>query len=177
MKRKDIIYGLAARVIVAAAAGCATAPVVTEMTPPGPAVWPVVRPGAKTLQVLPLKEGDTWETSISKTGTKVENFQEALVRTMKQTGKFTEVFTTRGGGYFLQPTLISFDAQPGFSTTVNLFVNYRLIEAKSGREVFRENVYSQGTAGLDRGLYKGAHEEAVRSNLAQLAEKLSRLQL
>jgi len=178
MQSKVIKYWLAAVILLAAAAGCAIAPMVTEMTPPvAPALAPA-QSGGKTLQVMPLQEGDTWETNISKKGTKVENYQEALVRTLRQTGLFQEVFTTQAGDYMLKPALISFDVHPGtFSCSINLFINYRLIETKSGREVWKENLYSQGSAGLDRGLYKGAYEEAVRNNLAQLAGKLANLPL
>ena len=106
-----------------------------------------------------------------------EGFHEALTNTLKGSGIFKEVFTAEKGDYEIYAEIISGELAPGgfFPTSTILFVNYRLIEADSGKEVWRENILSQYDVKWYEGvnLPKKAFEGTVRDNLTQLIKKLS----
>ena len=161
--------------LLAAAVGCATTPPAKEMTP-SVATAPA-RPGNKTLKVLPLQEGENYRNNLAKWNIKADSFQEALVGTLKQTGRFQGVFTSQEGDYLLRPTLISMDVNFGIPTSIHLLINYRLVDVSSGKEFWQGNLYSQGTSQWGRGRISGAYETAVKNNLSQLAQKLAGLEL
>ncbi len=102
-----------------------------------------------------------------------EGFHEALTNTLKGSGIFKEVFTAEKGDYEIYAEIISGELAPGARSTI-LFVNYRLIEADSGKEVWRENILSQYDVKWYEGvnLPKKAFEGTVRDNLTQLIKKL-----
>jgi len=104
-----------------------------------------------------------------------EGFHEALTNTLKGSGIFKEVFTAEKGDYEIYAEIISQELHIGISTASILFVNYRLIEADSGKEVWKENILSQYDAKWDEAvnLAKKANEESVRDNFTQLIKKLS----
>ena len=58
--------------------------------------------------------------------------------------------------------------------TTTLFVNYKLIEDKSNRELWKENILSQYDSEVGGAeSKKKANEGAARDNLSQLVKKLS----
>jgi hypothetical protein len=169
---KNWLLGLG---LLAVAAGCVGTPVATEMTPP--VSGPVGKASGKTLKVMPLQEGETYRNSLAKWNMKADSFKEALVATLRQTGRFKEVFTSQEGDYLLRPTLISIDVGHGLSPSLHLFVHYSLVEAGSGQEIWQGNLYSKGTSEPGRGGISGAYEAAVKNNLSQLQAKMSALPL
>ena len=128
----------------------------------------------KTLMVAEVKGGE--KTKILHVS-KIENkgFHEALTNTLKESGIFKEVFTAEKGDYEIYAEIIGHELDPGFPHTVTLFINYRLIEADSGKEVWKENILSQYDAKWHEAvnLAKKGNEETVRDNFTQLIKKLS----
>lgn len=134
-----------------------------------------------TLMITEVKGGEKtypmWSSS------KIENkgFKEALTNALKRSGIFKDVFTDKKGDYILYTEIISQELKSGFPITSTLFVNYKLIEDKSNRELCKENILSQYDAkhttfkeiGVERA--KRANEGAVRNNLSQLVKKLSNI--
>jgi hypothetical protein len=173
MKSHPLIKWLILLGFLATATGCVITPVATEMTPL--VSGPVGRPSSKTLKIMPLQEGDTWRNSLAKWNIQADSFQEALVATLKQTGRFKEVFTSQEGDYLLRPNLISIDVSHGIPTSMHLFVHYSLVDAGSGKEIWQGNLYSQGTSKSGPSRIGGAYGEAVKNNLSQLAQRLSEL--
>jgi len=107
-----------------------------------------------------------------------EGFKEALISTLRKSGLFKEVFTDGNSDYELFTEIVAQKWHPGFSINSTLFVKYRLLETKSNREIWKENIYSQYEAeyeeaslGQDRATK--ASEGAVRENLNLLLVKLS----
>ncbi len=128
----------------------------------------------KTLMVAEVKGGE--KTKILHVS-KIENkgFHEALTNTLKESGIFKEVFTAEKGDYEIYAEIISQELKTGFTFTSTLFINYRLIEADSGKEVWKENILSQYDAKWLEAvnLAKKGNEETVRDNFTQLIKKLS----
>ena len=107
-----------------------------------------------------------------------ESFREALKNTLKKAGIFKDVSTDKKGDYKLYTEIIAQKLIGGFPTTSTLFVNYILIEEKSSRELWKENILSQYDAKFEEAFFaaeraKKANEGAVRDNLTQLVKKLS----
>ncbi len=107
---------------------------------------------------------------------KIENefFKEALTNTLKRSVIFKDVFTDKKGDYKLYTEIIAQELKTGFTMTTTLFVNYKLIEDKSNRELWKENIlsrYDETYYGMTRA--QKANEGAVRDNLSQLVKKLS----
>jgi len=131
----------------------------------------------KTIKIGEVK-GGIKPTSMGRPSIGNEGFQEALITTLRKSGLFKEVFTDGNSDYELLTEIVAQKWHPGFSITSTLFVKYRLVEAKSNREIWKENIYSQYEAeseeawlGQDRATK--ANEGAVRENLKLLLEKLS----
>ncbi len=133
----------------------------------------------KTLMVAEVKGGEKTNPVLSHSKIENEGFHEALTNTLKGSGIFKEVFTAEKGDYEIYAEIISQEIQPGRKLASILFVNYRLIEADSGKEVWKENILSQHDARLSLeaftviGRVKKAKEGSVRDNLTQLIKKLS----
>jgi hypothetical protein len=130
-----------------------------------------------TLMIAEVKGGEKTNPMLS---SKIENegFKEALTNTLKGSGIFKEVFTDEKGDYKIYAEIISQGLKLGFPTTSILFVNYRLIETTSDKEVWKENILSQYDAKFEEAFLgnvraKKANEAAVRDNLTRLIKKLS----
>jgi hypothetical protein len=149
--------------------GCASAPALTDMTPAPPMA--VAAPTGKTLQVMDVVGG---EKAIP---LKIENakFREALVAALKDSGLFQAVLADQEGDYRLTARIISLEVAPGFPTRAVLFVNYKLYDAKSQREIWKENILSQYDAGVQDDFFGVAKAQAgaVKNNLSQLVNRLS----
>jgi hypothetical protein len=107
-----------------------------------------------------------------------EEFQEALISTLKKSELFKDVFTVGNSDYELSTEIVAQKWHPGFSITSSLFVKYSLIETKSNKEIWKENIYSQYLAEFKEASEGGrratkANEGAVRENLKLLLRKLS----
>ncbi len=130
----------------------------------------------KTLMVAEVKGGEKSKPFPSASISKIENegFHEALTNTLKESGIFKEVFTAEKGDYEIYAEIMSYGlgrrSQIAFSIASTLSINYRLIEADSGKEVWKENILSQYNTSKGA---KQANEGTVRYNLTQLIKKLS----
>lgn len=107
-----------------------------------------------------------------------EEFQEALISTLRQSGIFKKVNAEIDADYELIVKIISQKTHSGFTINSTLFVNYRLNETKSNQEIWKENIFSkydiefsESFAGVERA--KKALEGAARINFNQLLRKLS----
>lgn len=174
-KNKTIKTVFLVLIVAVAITGCATPPSVKNMIPSFN--YTTFVSTDKTLMVAEVKGGEKtnpmWVSKIAN-----EGFHEALTNTLKESGIFKEVFTAEKGDYEIYAEIISQEFESVLRTPSILFVNYRLIEADSGKEVWKENILSQygvkfkeALFGLDRA--KMANEGAVRDNLTQLIKKLS----
>ena len=111
-----------------------------------------------------------------------EGFQEAIINTLRSSGLFKEVTTAGGGDYTLSAQILSQDALTDFSTTLVVFVNYRLVD-RSGKELWKENLLTlydlvTSEAKSSEGLFqwlKRVKEDAVKDNLTQLVKKFSQV--
>lgn len=171
------MHKLSLLLLLALLGGCVSAPLASRMTPDlagiqAPKTEKVLRVGAVT--------GGEKTNPLDRPRIEDEGFQEALINTLQSSGLFKEVTTGREGDYELSVQIISQDSLGTFSTTLLLFVNYRLTDLGSGKELWKENLLSQyevtGTevfAGLER--LKRAQEGAVKDNLTRLVKKLSQV--
>jgi hypothetical protein len=160
--------------MTAAFTGCATAPSVDGMTPQlapetltrtGKTVSLTVSGGQKTRGWDKPKIGDL-------------EFGEALRRALVESGMFSEVRTEGPADLELSAEIVSQQTSGTFTNDEALFVNYRVVERASGRELYRENVVSQLTMGAGETFNGQARmrklkEGAVRENLRILVPKLS----
>ena len=178
-KNKTIKTVFLVLIVAVAITGCAP-PSVTNMIPSFN--YTTFVSTDKTLMVAEVKGGEKPYPFPSRSISKIENegFHEALTNTLKESGIFKEVFTAEKGDYEIYAEIISQELHHGtISTASILFVNYRLIEADSGKEVWKENILSQHYARLSLeaftviGRVKKAKEGSVRDNLTQLIKKLS----
>jgi len=131
----------------------------------------------KTLMIAEVKGGEKTNPMLY---SRIENegFQEALTTTLKRSGIFKDVFTDKKGDCKIYAEIVSQELQPGLTITSTLFINYKLVEAKSSRELWKENILSQYDAKFEEAPYgalraQKANEGAVRDNLTQLIKKLS----
>jgi len=175
MKNGEAIKTILFLLVAAAITGCATPASVTHMVPPIDTASLISTD--KTLMVAEVRGGEkTNPMGFSKIES--EGFQEALLYTLNGSGMFKRVFVGERGDYELRTEIISQKLNPGFTMTAVLFVNYRLIETQSNKELWEESILSQYDAefkeafvGVERA--KKANEGAVRDNLTQLLNKLS----
>ncbi len=181
-KNKTIKTVFLVLIVAVAITGCAP-PSVTNMIPSFN--YTTVVSTDKTLMVAEVKGGEKSKPFPSRSASKIENegFHEALTNTLKGSGIFKEVFTAEKGDYEIYAEIISQELKGAFTITSTLFINYRLIEADSGKEVWKENILSQYDVKSKESffpiLFGGpnapakANEGTVRDNLTQLIKKLS----
>jgi hypothetical protein len=154
--------------------GCVSAPLASRMTPDLAGIQ--LAKTEKVLRVGTVTGGEK-TNPLDRPRIEDEGFREALINTLQRSGLFKEVTTELGGDYGLSAQIISQDDVGNYSTTVMLFVNYRLTDARSGQELWKENLLSQYKltvsevfVGLKR--LKMCQEGAVKDNLTQLVKKL-----
>ena len=166
-----LLLGLAAVLLSA----CASAPSVKGMIPSTGADRFVST--GKTIKVAGVAGGE--KTNAIRSMIENEGFQEALVETLRNSGIFSEVFTDRECDYMIAAEIISQKLMEGFTTYLILYVEYRLNETASNKEIWKENILSQYDAHInsiaDTAIKRArlANEGAVRGNLSQLLKKLS----
>ncbi len=181
-KNKTIKTVFLVLIVAVAITGCAAPPSVTKMIPSFN--YTTVVSTDKTLMVAEVKGGEKSYPFPSWSISKIENegFHEALTNTLKESGIFKEVFTAEKGDYEIYAEIISQEQKGLFTITSILFVNYRLIEADSGKEVWKENILSQYDVKFKEAFFIApggpdakakADEGTVRDNLTQLIKKLS----
>ncbi len=138
----------------------------------------------KTLMVAEVKGGWDKKHHVFYHVSQIESegFHEALTNTLKGSGIFKEVFTAEKGDYEIYAEIISQELKTGFTFTSTLFINYRLIEADSGKELWKENILSQYDVKFKEAFFiapggpdgkTNSNEGTVRDNLTQLIKKLS----
>ncbi len=155
--------------------GCATAPKVAKMIPN--VDYSAFTSTDKTIKIQEVYGGElTDPMGTSKIESK--SFQEALLTTLRKSGIFKEVFIDRSGDYELKTQIVSQKITSWLaSTSVTLFVHYRLFETKTNKELWRESILSKYDTDIskkdasDQGA--GENEGAVRDNLTQLLKKLA----
>lgn len=128
-----------------------------------------------TLMIAEVKGGKKTDPMVLST-IENEGFKEALTNTLKKSSIFKDVFTDKKGDYKLYTEIIAQELKTGFTMTTTLFVNYKLIEDKSNRELWKENIlsrYDETYYGMTRA--QKANEGAVRNNLSQLVKRLSNI--
>ena len=97
----------------------------------------------KTIKIQEVYGGElTGPMGTSKIESK--RFQEALVTTLRKSCIFKEVFLDRSGDYELKTQIVSQKITSWLaSTSVTLFVHYRLFETKTNKELWRESILSK----------------------------------
>ncbi len=170
-KNKTIKTVFLVLIVAVAITGCAP-PSVTNMIPSFN--YTTFVSTDETLMVAEVKGGEKTKRLSSASKIENEGFHEALTNTLKESGIFKEVFTAEKGYYEIYAEIMSYGlgrrSQIAFSIASTLSINYRLIEADSGKEVWKENILSQYNTSKGA---KQANEGTVRYNLTQLIKKLS----
>lgn len=156
---------------------CATAPEKYKMIPY--IDYSTFASSGRTLKITEVKGGEEttgWEVS------KIDNksFKEALIDTLRKSGLFKEIFTDQTGDYELDTEIVSQKLQLGLTAYAALFVHYRLIETKTHKVIWTENIFSQndgfgGFGGVGTNQGKDILEGAARGNLAQLMRKMAEI--
>jgi len=157
---------------------CAAAPDVDRMIPSAPPS--AVLHSDKVLRVGEVTGGKEtnplMQSMIDDTG-----FRQALVDTLQRSGLFRSVITDQAAAdYELQAEIVSQEVQGIYDATATLFVNYRLLEVSSHREIWKENLLSRYMAKFEESFIgverrRKANEGVVRENLLQLVDRLSQV--
>lgn len=157
---------------------CAAAPDVAHMIPS--TTQSAVLRSDKVLRVGEVTGGK--ETNpLMKSTIDDAGFRQALIETLQRSSLFRSVVTDqRAVDYELQAEIVSQEVQGLYQLTATLFVNYRLVELPSHREIWKENLLSRyvarfGESFLGAERLRKANEGVVRENLLQLVEKLSQV--
>jgi len=171
---KAIVLVMSAAVILAA---CAGPPRVENMIPALDSSG-LVRSG-KTLKVAEVSGGEK-TNPLGSPSIENEGFRDALVRTLAASGIFDRVSPDGPGDLVLNAEIISQERLGVYQITQTLYVNYRLVDAGTGRDIWKENIFSQFEAGLGDAFYgqtrmEMAEEGSIRDNLTQLTGKLSKV--
>jgi biopolymer transport protein ExbD len=176
MKKNNPLKGVILVLIVAVTITCCAAPASVIRMVPSFGHTRFVSSNM-TLIIAEVKGGKKTNPMLSST-IENESFREALKNTLNKSRIFINVSKDKKGDYKLYTEIISQELKAGFTMTSILFVNYILIENKSSRELWKENILSQYDAKFEEASYgperaKKANEGAVRDNLTQLVKKLS----
>ncbi|MBI4304377.1 MAG: hypothetical protein HY665_08605 [Chloroflexi bacterium] len=142
-----------------------------------PSFQEVLQPTCKTVAIKDVSGG---EITFPLWTPKIDNysFKQALIKAMQNSNIFRSVLVEPGGDYELYTHINSQDLYQGNTMTVILVVNYRLVDGRSGEEIFKEAIPSEGHSTLWESFWgpvrvKNAEEEAVRNNLQSLVRRLS----
>ena len=159
---------------------CATAPDVKDMiVDVEPGQVRTYDPGLENnIAVKSIGGGDEtnplWTSEIE-----TEGFKSALVESLKASGLLSA--EENAASYHLSAEIQSVD-QPmfGFDMTVTAVVKYTLTAIDRGNEIFIKTLTSKHTATMGDAFYgperlKIANEGAVKQNITQLLEELSKL--
>lgn len=134
----------------------------------------------KVLIVANVKGGkETNPLMLSQIGD--EDYHKAIVETLRKSKIFKEIKQEGNGDYKLITQIISHEIKRGeevMETLSVLFVNYKLVDLDSNKEIWKESVFSQYGAKISEEFVgykrvKLAHEGSARENLKQLSYKLS----
>ncbi len=162
-------------------AGCVSAPVTPDKPPEAPAK--VYGKISKTLTVQAVSGGEKSPTSIWTVNVpKVDNdrFRSLLTERIRTSGLFNDVRTDIGGDYALRSEIIFQDiTAPGMINTSMLLVHYELTSQKTGRIIWKENIYTQREMSTKE-TFVGSQrivkllEKGIAENMSVLIERLSR---
>jgi hypothetical protein len=174
-KHEKIRNILPVLIIVVVMGGCATPAAITDMTPS--LNYTDLVSTDKTLMVVLVEGGKKIDPIDGKPTIENEGFQQALKNVLQISGMFKSVIEEGIADYKLHTEILYQEVGPGFNNNATLFVNYRLIEMGSDRDIWKENLLSHytamsGEAGLGVERMKKALEGAARDNLSQLVRKL-----
>ena len=106
-----------------------------------------------------------------------EDFRDAVVKSLQQTGLFTEIKTSGTADYSLTSDIISQRLLGKFYNVELFLVRYELTDIQAGEEVWSENIFSHYELSV-QDVYIGweriadVHEGAIRDNINQLIGKL-----
>jgi hypothetical protein len=176
MKKAMVLAGL-----VLFVSGCSVAPQAVNMVPDSRGFQ--FKPSGKTLQVKMVSGGEESDALIAGSKINDTNFYEALTLSLIRSGLFANVNTENLRDYSLTAAILNQD-QPvmGLNMTVSMVVGYTLTRISDQTVVMKETIPSTYTAkmgdafvGMTR--VKKANEGAVRENISQFLQKLSKLEL
>lgn len=106
-----------------------------------------------------------------------ESYYTTLQNVIRETGLFKLATTRDDSDYELTASIISQEVLPGFTATGNLYVRYQLVDAKTRKTVWEENIFSTYDAEMEEfdggERQRRANEGAVRSNIRELVYALS----
>ena len=170
------LISLLASICLVLIAGCESAPwvpLVTAMVPPEIHPSPVV--SKKTLLMGEVKGGEK-TTLVS--GSKIEDsgFRDALLESLRKSSLFINVAVTqdKGSDYRLDAEILSQEMHPPpISPTATLYARYVLTDLHTNGE-WAESIFSKYNGSFELYGDRKANEGAVRSNLMQFVEKLSK---
>jgi len=144
----------------------------------------------KTLRVIATTEGPpgSWLAqafvleTLSQARISDAMFAQALTDTLGRSGLFASVTGEGKAGYELRATLFQQHASTlGLSSTsARIGVRYALVDMDSARVVWRDTIYTEASSALGLSsiaMESEANERAMKANLAQLVDALSRLNL
>ena len=147
-------------------------PLVTAMMPP---IQPSPVVSKKTLVIGEVTGGqENGMMSMSKI--EDSGFRDALFQTLRKSGLFVKVAAAqdKDSDYRLDAEILSQEMHPPpISPTATLYARYVLTDLHTN-EVWAENIFSKYSTSFDISSGREANEGAVRSNLTQVVEKLSK---
>jgi len=107
-------------------------------------------------------------------------FRIALQNALTQSGLFKSVFAQSKADYELDGSVFSQQITNGWHYSATIGVRYKLVETATGKEVWTDSSVSQCDGGIGImgvGAQSEANECAMRKNLSQLVDNLSKLSL
>jgi hypothetical protein len=186
MKCKKIIKLFFSLMIIVVTGGCATYPAV-KVENMIPSISPAqVQVSNRTLKVRNVTGGAKLPTTRGAYldiyhEVKIDNanFQEALLKSVKNSELFKDVITSGNADYELVAEIAAQENTLVGVVTYNthILINYSLIEGGTNKELWSEHIFSQHTEGgtfskVPQSLRK-MNEIVVKENLSQFIIKLS----
>ena len=148
-------------------------PLVTAMVPSE--IQPSSVVSKKTLVIGGVRGGQE-NGMMSMSRIEDSGFRDALLQTLRMSGLFVKVAVARDkeSDYRLDVRILSQELHPPpISPTAFLYARYVLTDLHTN-EVWAENIFSKYSTLFDMSSGREANEGAVRSNLTQVVEKLSK---
>ncbi len=160
--------------VVAFFGGCASGAVSKNMVPKDFAVANI-----HPYSVLVKVEGGRETSAVGPSQISSQEFQDAVVESLRTYGVFTSVLTEGNTNYMLEAAILNLQ-QPvfGFNMTVTIETAWKLTNMKDGSTVMNENLINSYTATVNDAFaavarLRLANEGAARENIRDALKKIS----
>jgi hypothetical protein len=188
--RQEFYLAVLLVLVVVAATACSTAPPQSSNMVPDPPARPANQ-ATSSLRAVVLTETGQGRTVPATTGVfrltagafepadwaRVTDamFRDSLTQALIQSGLFKSVNGESNPDYELEGRLYTQQlSTSGFELIATIGIRYKLTALPSNKRVWSDNIVSQGATGKRE---SDANEIAMRNNLSQLVDQLSKLPL